>query len=45
LGTSLVPSFVSIEGDILGKVVTLKFMDHDITDEYKFPELAKENYL
>jgi len=28
---------VNIEGEMLGKVVGLKFIDHDITDEDKFP--------
>jgi hypothetical protein len=45
LETSPVPPGVSIEGDMLDKVVSLKFMDHDITDEQKFPELAREKYL
>jgi hypothetical protein len=31
--TSPVPPGVSIEGEMLGKVVFLKFMDHDITNE------------
>jgi hypothetical protein len=30
---------------MLGKVVGLNFMDHDITDEKKFLDLARENYL
>jgi hypothetical protein len=45
LGTSPVPPGVSIEGDMLGRLSSLKFMDHDITDEKKFPELAREKYL
>jgi hypothetical protein len=45
LPTSPVPLGVSIEGDILGKVAGIKFMDHDITDAKKFPDLAKEKYL
>jgi hypothetical protein len=30
---------------MLGKIVGLKFIDHDIIDAQKFPELARENYL
>jgi hypothetical protein len=45
LETSPVPPSVSIEGDILVKVVELKFADHDITDEKKFLELAREKYV
>jgi hypothetical protein len=30
---------------MLGKIVSLKFADHDITDEQKFPELERENYF
>lgn len=30
---------------MLGKIAALKFVDHNITDEQKFPELAKEKYL
>jgi hypothetical protein len=43
--TSPVPPSASVEGDILGKVVALNFLDHDITDKKKFPELAMEKYL
>jgi hypothetical protein len=45
LETSPVPPGVSIEGDMLGKVVSLKFVDHDITDEQKFPELGQGKVL
>jgi hypothetical protein len=31
---------MSREGDILGNTVSLKFVDHDITDEQPFPELG-----
>ena len=37
LPKSLVLPGVNIEGEMLGKVVGLKFTDHDITDEDKFP--------
>jgi hypothetical protein len=42
LETSLVPPGVIIEGDMLDKVVSLKFMDHDITDEQKFSNFSRE---
>jgi hypothetical protein len=45
LATPTVPPSVSVEGDMLGKVVSLKFVDHDITDEQKFLEIAREKYL
>jgi hypothetical protein len=41
LVTSLVSPGVSIEGDMLGKVVGLKFKDH-IISEKKFLDMAKE---
>jgi hypothetical protein len=40
-----IPPGVIIEGDLMGKVVALKFSDHDITDAQKFPELAWDKYL
>jgi hypothetical protein len=40
-----VPDGVSSDEDMLGKISSLKFMDHDITDAQKFPELAREKYL
>jgi hypothetical protein len=30
---------------MLGNISSLNFFDHDITDEQKFPELAREKYL
>jgi hypothetical protein len=33
------------EEDMLGKVDNLKFMDNDITDTHKFPELARDQYV
>jgi hypothetical protein len=36
---------VSSEGEMLGNISNLKFMDHDIIDAQKFPELAKEQYF
>jgi hypothetical protein len=38
-----VPKGVSQDKDMLDKVANLKFMDHDITDMQKFPELAGIN--
>jgi hypothetical protein len=38
-----VPPGVSREEDMLGKTIGLKFLDHDITDEQPFLELAREN--
>jgi hypothetical protein len=38
-----VPNEVSSDEDMLGKVANLKFMDHDIIDSQKFPELARIN--
>jgi hypothetical protein len=32
-----VPTGVSSDEDMLGKISNLKFMDHDITDAHKFP--------
>jgi hypothetical protein len=33
----LIPEGIIIEGDMLGLIPTLKYVDHDITDEKKFP--------
>jgi hypothetical protein len=30
---------------MLGKIVGLKFMDHEITDEYKLSNLSKKKYF
>jgi hypothetical protein len=43
--TTLVPPSVSNERDILNKVVSLKFVDHNITDKKTFPEMSREKYL
>jgi len=40
-----VPPGVSSEGEMLGNIVGLKFMDHDNIDAQKFSELARENCL
>jgi hypothetical protein len=45
LVTLEIPPGVIIEGDMLGKIVALKFIDHDIMDEHKFPELEHEKYF
>jgi hypothetical protein len=39
------PLGVNVEGDMLSKFVSLKFVDHDITDENKFYEMFKKKYL
>jgi hypothetical protein len=40
LATTTIPPGVSVEGDMLGNITTLKFVDYDITDKKNFPELA-----
>jgi hypothetical protein len=40
-----IPPGVSMEGEMLENITNLKFSDHDITKQKKFPELARENYL
>jgi hypothetical protein len=40
-----IPDGVIIDEDMLGKVSQLKYVDHDITDTTKFPELAPSEYL
>jgi hypothetical protein len=36
---------VSREGYMLGNIVNLKFVDHDITNEQVFMELDREKYV
>jgi hypothetical protein len=43
--TPEIPLAVIVKGDKLGKVATLKFVDHDITNMQKFPDMAWEQYL
>jgi hypothetical protein len=38
-----VPPGMSREGDMLGKTVSLKFVDHDITDEQPFQSWLGKN--
>jgi hypothetical protein len=45
LVTPPIPPSVSIEGDMLGNISSLKIVDHDIMDEKKFPQLSREIYL
>jgi hypothetical protein len=49
LSTSLwsqeIPPGVIVEEDMLGLIPSLKYADHDITDEKKFLELAPSKYL
>jgi hypothetical protein len=40
-----IPPGVIVEEDMLGLIPSLKYEDHDITDEKKFLELAPRNYL
>jgi hypothetical protein len=35
-----IPSRVIVEGDMLGVVLSLKFVDHELSDEKKIPHLA-----
>jgi hypothetical protein len=43
---SVEPILASVRSDedMLRNISNLKFVDHDITDEQLFPELAKEKY-
>jgi hypothetical protein len=41
LVTSPIPPNISVEGDMIGNVVALKFVDHDIIYQQKFPKMAK----
>jgi hypothetical protein len=40
-----IPEGVIVEEDMLGLIPSLKYVDHDITDENKFPELVPSKYL
>jgi len=40
-----IPEGVIVEGDMLGLIPTLKYVDHDITDEKKFPDLVPSKFL
>jgi hypothetical protein len=44
LWSHLIPEGVIVEGDMLGLIPTLKYVDHDITDEKKFPELVPTSF-
>jgi hypothetical protein len=39
------PDVVVVVEDMLGKVLKLKYADHDITDTMKFPDFTQEVYL
>jgi hypothetical protein len=43
--TPVIPPGVTVEGDMLGVIGSLRYSDHDLTDLKKFPELAPQNYL
>jgi hypothetical protein len=40
-----IPPSVIFEGDMIGVVLNLKFLYHDMSDEKKFSELAPRKYL
>jgi hypothetical protein len=39
------PDTVVVVDDMMGKVPTLKYIDHDVRDASKFPYLDEDNYL
>jgi hypothetical protein len=41
----LIPGGVIVEGYMLGMILALKYVDHDITNEKKFPELVPNNFM
>jgi hypothetical protein len=43
--TPVIPPGVTVEGDMLGEIESLRYSDHDLSDAKKFPELAPQNYL
>ena len=45
LVTLVIQSGVTVEGDMLGAVGNLQFLDHDLANMKKFLELAPQNYL
>jgi len=45
LVTLVIPPEVTVEGDMLGTIGSLKFSDHDLAVLKKFPELVPHNYL
>jgi hypothetical protein len=45
LVTLEIPVGLIVEGDMLRNIVSLKFSNHNITDEHKFPVLAWEKCL
>ena len=40
-----IPEGVIVEGDMLGMIPALKYVDHEIKDEKKFPELVPNTFL
>jgi hypothetical protein len=40
-----IPDGVQVGPELLGHIRNLKYLDHDIADEDKFPELAKRVYM
>jgi hypothetical protein len=45
LSKSLISDGMSRDEDLQGKITNLKYMDHEITDAHKFPELERDQYL
>jgi hypothetical protein len=40
-----IPKGLIVEGDMLGLIPTLKYANHDITNENKFPDLVPRKVL
>jgi hypothetical protein len=40
-----IPTGVQVESELLGHVRKLKYSDHDVSDETKFPELAQRVFM
>lgn len=43
--TPLLPESVLISGEIIGKVLQLKFTDYDFNDRKKYPQFSPKKYL
>jgi hypothetical protein len=41
----LIPPGVTVEGNMLGEIESLRYSNHNLSDANKFPELATQNYL
>lgn len=40
-----IPATVAIEGRLVGKIYELRFYDHDLHDEKKFPDFKPRYYM